>query len=135
MNNQGREEELFRNLAKKYSLDPSIFGLSSASTVSTNSATTPGISGMPLAFGQPTPLGGGTPFGMVLPSTPSFGSPPGAFGQTFGSAGASTMGSSSFGALAGAPAQPGFGALASPQGAFGASPPFGGSSPFGAPRR
>lgn len=127
---------MFRNLAKKYSLDPTVFGLSSTPSISTISAITPqGISGTPLAFGQPTPLGGGTPFGMVLPSTPPFGSPPGSFGQTFGSAGASAMGSTSFGALAGAPAQPGFGALASPQGAFGASSPFGGSSPFGAPRR
>jgi hypothetical protein len=145
INAQGREEEMFRNLARKYSLDPSVFGLSAVSSVSaTGGIIQPGIAGTPLAFGQPTPLGGGSSFGMALPATPSFGSPAVAFGQTFGSAGASAMGNPSFGALANAPAQASFG---SPQGVFGAatpfgssttgstSTPFGTSSPFGAPRR
>ena len=130
---QGREEEMFRNLAKKYALDPAVFGLSSVPSA-IGAMSPPGIAGTPLAFGQPTPLGGGSPFGMAPSATP-FGSPPVAFGQTFGSAGAIAMGGASFGALANAPAQAGFGALSSPQGAFGASPPFGGPSPFGAPRR
>lgn len=127
---------MFRNLAKKYSLDPTVFGLSSTPSVAPiGSISYPGVAGPPLAFGQPTPLGGGSPFGMAMPTATSFGSPAGAFGQTFGSAGSSAMGSPSFGALAGTPVQAGFGALASPQGAFGATTTFGGASPFGAPRR
>ena len=126
---------MFRNLAKKYSLDPIVFGLTTAPPVAAiGGISQPGIVGTPLAFGQPTPLGG-SPFGMVLPTAPSFGVTPGAFGQTFGSAGTIAMGSPSFGALANAPAQANFGSLVSPQGAFNASTPFGGSSPFGAPRR
>jgi nucleoporin NUP42 len=127
---------MFRNLARKYSLDPSVFGLSTAPSVAAvGGMSQPGIAGTPLAFGQPTPLGGGSPFGMVLPTAPSFGAIPGAFSQPFGSAGTIGMGSPSFGTLANAPAQASFGSFASPQGAFGASTPFGGSSPFGAPRR
>ena len=136
MEYQGREEDLFRNLARKYSLDPTVFGLSSTPSVrAIGGIAQPGITGTPLAFGQPTPLGGGSPFGMVLSTAPSFGSSPSPFGQPFGSAGASAMGSPSFGALANAPAQSSFGSLASPQGTFGSPTPFGGSSPFGAPRR
>ena len=77
---QGREEEMFRNLAKKYALDPAVFGLSSVPSA-IGAMSPPGIAGTPLAFGQPTPLGGGSPFGMAPSATP-FGSPPVAFGQT-----------------------------------------------------
>lgn len=153
---QGQEEQLFRNLAKKYNLDPSVFGLSASQAENGTGAQPPGIAGSPLAFGQPTPFGGGPTFGMSSPA-PSFGgaalsggfagsssSSAGGFGAGFGAAaGAIPFGSASFGALAQAPAQSGFGALAqapaqSSFGGFGSPPtasatPFG--SPFGAPRR
>ena len=60
---KGNEEQLFRNLARKYNLDPTIFGLS----------PTPPASAVP--FGQPSTSGGfgqtSQPFG--TPSTPGFG--------------------------------------------------------------
>lgn len=133
---QGREEEMFRNLAKKYSLDPTVFGLPAAPSVPALLTSPPGIAPSPLAFGQPTPLGGGTAFGMGSPPAPSFGAGSGGFGQTFGSvAGASPLGSPSFGALANAPVQSSFGGLAtSHQGSLSGSM-FGSPTPFGAPRR
>jgi hypothetical protein len=135
MYEQGREEEMFRNLAKKYSLDPTIFGLS-PTPVALLSASQAGIATTSLSFGQPTPLGSGSSFGMVSPASSSYGSSFGGFGQTFGSAGQSTAGNASFGGLASAPVQSGFGAMTSPsQSAFGMTTPFGGQSPFGAPRR
>ena len=133
----GQEEQLFRNLAKKYNLNPSVFGLSAA-PAGAFGAPSPGIASSPGGFGQPSALGG----------TPTFGSPPPSFagaagggfggaattpGQGFGSAsGASPFGSQGFGALAHSPAPAGFGSYGSPP-----ATPFGGSnaSPFGAPRR
>ena len=146
---RGNEEALFRNLAKKYNLDPSMFGL--------NSAPAPAPGG----FGSPSPLGGGsnafggapsTPFGSggfgsssplgqsgVFGSAPvSASTPP--TGSVFGSAAGSTsLGATGFGSLA--QSSPGQGFQSSPGQGFGAfgspSPPttFGASSPFGAPRR
>lgn len=142
---RGNEDTLFRNLAKKYNLDPSIFGLRSAP------APAPG------GFGSPSPLGAGglggsntfggvpsTPFGSggfgsasplgqngVLGSAPVSASTPSA-GSVFGSAaGSTTFGASGFGSLAQSSPVQGFGSFGSP------SPPttFGASSPFGAPRR
>jgi hypothetical protein len=127
---------MFRNLAKKYNLDPTVFGLSAAPSGSALLASPLGIAPSPLAFGQPTPLGGGTAFGMGSPSAPSFGSGVGGFGQAFGSAaGASPFGSPSFGALANAPVQPSFGDLAASHQGSSTGPLFGSPTPFGAPRR
>lgn len=154
---QGQEEQLFRNLAKKYNLDPSVFGIPSTPAIAAFGTPPPGIAGTPLAFGQPTPLGGATAFGMTSsPGATAFGgamsmsagSSTGTFGQSFSTASnavASPFGSQSFGSLAQTP-HSGFGALASQAppssagfGGFGSAPTapqttqFG--SPFGAARR
>lgn len=151
---QGKEEQLFRNLAKKYQLDPSVFGLSSAPA----SAAFGSPSSAPTMFGQASNLSGGaSPFGQSTsfgqPSTMGFGTAGGASpGHTFGSGIGASQAGSSFGSLAqaptpspfGAPASGGFGSPAPASGGFGAPAPafgatssmgFGGSSPFGAPRR
>jgi hypothetical protein len=161
---QGKEEQLFRNLAKKYQLDPSVFGISSAPPAAGFGSPAPG----PTSFGQASTLGGGaSPFGQSTgfgqPSKMGFGAAGGASsGHTFGSGIGGGQGASSFGSLAqapspspfGAPASGGFGAPAPASGGFGAPAPagggfgapapafgatssmgFGGSSPFGAPRR
>lgn len=136
---QGNEAQLFRNLAKKYNLDPSVFGLSGAPSGAGFGASSPGIStSSPGGFGQPSALGGGPTFGgMAQPATP-FGVAPTAAasfgststpGQAFGSS-AGGFGGPSFGSLAQSPATPGFGSFGSPQAA--PATPF---SPFGAPRR
>lgn len=159
---KGNEEQMFRNLAKKYSLDPSVFGLQ-ATPVASN-PTPPHNTG----FGQLSALGGGSAFGT---SNGPLGSPlrtsmGGGFGQTsslgsgfsqalppsghvFGASSSPGFGTASFGALASfgspptapsgfvSPAAPsGFGSPAASSG-FG-SPPGGFNtfgSPFGAPRR
>lgn len=159
-----REEELFRNLAKKYNMDPSVFGLPSAPPTPTASSVAFGAAPAPAAFGtstpgfgQPSRLGGGpSPFGGGATGGGGFGqaSPLGQgmstgmsmsgnstpFGKT-----TSSFGSASFGSLA-----QGGGPMASNPSPFGApSPGFGGggggfeggrgfSTPtplFGAPRR
>jgi len=139
---RGNEEQMFRNLAKKYNLDPSIFGLSAAAPAG-GTFGSPSIEGTP-GFGQPSVLGGvsafggsgASPFGGSTSSGGGggfgqFASSP-APGQGFGStAGGSFGGVSSFGSLAQSPsAAGGFGAFSSP-----APAPFGTSTPFGAPRR
>lgn len=157
------EEHLFRNLAKKYNLDPEVFGLPSNPQQSGFGSAGPG--GMQGGFGQTTPFRGSASsgFGSSLgsgqpPST--FGSPSG--GSTFGSSsaiGGHSFGSSSvigggqvatFGSLAasGASASPfgggttGFGSMSgSGFGSMSGSGGFGGAfsgasaTPFGAPRR
>ncbi|KAI2494209.1 hypothetical protein MHU86_20312 [Fragilaria crotonensis] len=60
---KGQEEKLFRNLAHKYKLDPSVFGLSQTSNPS---ASTSGFAG---GFGQASQLGGGNAFGGGTTST------------------------------------------------------------------
>jgi len=111
---QGNDEALFRNLAKKYNIDPTRFGLSAAAPP----APTFGSS-----FGQASPLGGGpSPFGgntasVATPST----SAGGGFAQFAGST--PSFGGGGFGSLA----QPSGGGF----GGFSAAP----STPFGAPRR
>lgn len=132
----GREDHMFRNLAKKYNLDPSVLGVSAGAP-----APSPGF-GSPSAtpaFGQASPMGTGTsPFGQSSggfgqPST--FGGGPKPSGtSTFGSGMTSSFGSSGFGSLAQSSPSPfgvgqssGFGA---PAASFGSV-----SSPFGAPRR
>lgn len=133
---RGNEDQMFRNLAAKYKLDPSVFGLPGASTQGPFQMTSPPLG----AFGQPSPLGIGSAFGNALNSTP-FGSPPGGFGQPSAlGAGLGTItplsGSSPVFGGGGTPfAASTFGSLAqsSPQGfgGFSAQP----STPFGAPRR
>jgi nucleoporin NUP42 len=139
---------MFRNLAKKYQLDPSVFGLPAAPA---GGFGTPQTAPGPAGFGQQSTLGGGSsPFGQ----TSGFGQPPsvgfgggsmgvsGGGGSTFGAASGSTFGGSSFGALAQSPSPSPFGAA--PSGGFGTPAPsfgapaagFGGApTPFGAPRR
>jgi hypothetical protein len=115
----GKEELLLRNLAKKYNLNPSLFGLSAAPAP---------------AFGSPTAMGQPSTFGQTAP----------AVGGGFGSSAASS-GFGSFGQAA--QTNPGgFGSLSTGAG-FGSSTPapaanglgnntgFGSSSPFGAARR
>jgi hypothetical protein len=127
---QGDEERMFRNLAKKYNLDPAVFGLSTSAPPSTFGTGSTG------GFGQPSPLGGGPTFGLAQPNTPFVGPPTsGGFGSAhgpgFGSAsGASNFGSVGFGALAAqSPPAPGFASFSS------TPTPFGSPTPFGAPRR
>lgn len=121
---QGNEEQMFRNLAKKYNMDPSVFGLPAAPPVGFGAGgVASATSASPAGFGQPSSLGGGPTFGGVSsPAAPSFGGSP-------------------FASTAAAPAGFGFGSLAqSPSSGFGsfgssASSPFSTSTPFGAPRR
>jgi hypothetical protein len=145
---RGNEEQMFRNLAKKYQLDPSVFGLPAAPAGGFGS---PPAAPGPTSFGQQSTLGAGaSPFGQ----SSGFGQPSslgagggsmGSTGHTFGAgAGAgAAFGASSFGTLSqssnpspfGASSGGGFGSPA-PAPGFGASPGgFGGASPFGAPRR
>lgn len=144
---KGNEESLFRNLAKKYQLDPSVFGLTAAAP--TGFGATAGGTLAP-AFGQSSTLGGGpSPFGQSslgfgqpssLGAGPSMSSGPSG-GTTFGAGAAGGFGASSFGSLAQSSPSP-FGGISG--GGFGAagagfgSPPapaFGSPTPFGAPRR
>ena len=132
----GNEEQLFRNLAKKYNMDPSMFGVSSnASTPSFGSPSTFGQSSAPATssgfgsspFGQSSALGSSSGFGNSAPSfgqTSGFGGVPSGQGGGFASFSQSAQGSG-FGALAGS--TPSFG---SPTGGFGAT-----SNPFGSARR
>jgi hypothetical protein len=116
---QGNEEQMFRNLAKKYNMDPSVFGLPAAVSIGmTGLAATSG------GFGQPAAIGGGPMFGSKSSpaTTPAFG------GNAFSSATTPSTGFG-FGSLAQAPATPGFGSFNSTN-----NSPFG-STPFGAARR
>jgi hypothetical protein len=133
---QGKEEQMFRNLAKKYNLDPAVFGLPST-PVTGFGAAPPSAAGVSPGFGQTSSLGGGPTFGMS-PPTSTFGGAPSS--QGFGASPAPSHvfgagaggGVTSFGSLAQAPgSSPGFSSF------VGAPPPgpFGNSSPFGAPRR
>jgi Ca2+-binding EF-hand superfamily protein len=130
---RGNEEQMFRNLAKKYQLDCSVFGISS-------SAPNPGF-GSPTvanpAFGQASAMGGG--------SSP-FGQSPGGFGQPSSIGGGSGMSGSSpvghsfgSGSTAGFGGSSNFGSLAqtspSPFGGQSSNAPVFGSPPFGAARR
>mmetsp|Transcript_15304 Transcript_15304/g.44239 ORF Transcript_15304/g.44239 Transcript_15304/m.44239 type:complete len:1601 (+) Transcript_15304:988-5790(+) len=146
----GQEDQLFRNLAKKYNIDPSMFGVSAA-------APTPAAGGFggavtsPGGFGQQSALGGGSLFGSppvaAAPSAggfgqtapigsgaPGFGSSTGAGGSGFGSL-AQSGGGGGFGAAA-APAAGGFGGMGG-GGGFGSPAPAPGAfgSPFGSARR
>jgi len=107
---QGKEEQMFRNLAKKYNLNPSVFGLSATPSFGSTPVGGPGGFGggpPPLSsgFGQPSSLGGGPAFGGGSAATP-FG---GGFGHT------STLGGGGFGAgaVATSTPAPSFGAAAS----------------------
>lgn len=129
----GNEEQMFRNLAKKYQLDCSVFGISS-------SAPNPGFGSPPVAnpaFGQASAMGGG--------SSP-FGQSPGGFGQPSSIGGGSGMSGSSpaghsfgSGSTAGFGGSSNFGSLSqsspSPFGGQSSNAPAFGSPPFGAARR
>jgi hypothetical protein len=153
---KGSEELMFRNLAKKYNLDPATFGLppapvssgfGSVPSATSASAPSPGGFGQQPTFGGTSqaspfsPVGSGgfghaSPLG-VGPGS-GFGghsSNPASSAPVFGSSpsgGSSPFGSSSFGSIAqsSAPVQGGFSGYGSPSPA-----PFGASTPFGAPRR
>ncbi|OEU06729.1 hypothetical protein FRACYDRAFT_253722, partial [Fragilariopsis cylindrus CCMP1102] len=129
----GNEEQMFRNVAKKYQLDCSVFGISS-------SAPNPGFGSPPVAnpaFGQASAMGGG--------SSP-FGQSPGGFGQPSSIGGGSGMSGSSpaghsfgSGSTAGFGGSSNFGSLSqsspSPFGGQSSNAPAFGSPPFGAARR
>ena len=123
---QGNEETMFRNLAKKYGIDPSKFGVAAAPPA--NAFGSPSA-GMPSAFsasgstfGQQSTLGSAAGGPSMLSSMSG--------GHAFGSAaGGPPMGGTSFGSLAGGGGTGGFGG----QTPFGAPAPM--STPFGAPRR
>jgi len=140
---QGREETLFRNLAKKYNLDPSCFGLKhssqppGASFPNSNTAFASGSTTGPFggtstnhAFGASSNLGGASPFsgfaGAGSGGQNSFGNPT-------PSAPAPTPPSSGFASFAG-PSTASFGSV-SASGGFGNVSNFGNMTPFGAPRR
>jgi len=122
----GREEQMFRNLANKYNIDPSLFGLpGNTNTVATApsqfGAQPSGGSGG--SFGQSSSLGGrmgGLGGGMISSPTP--------FGKAMATAPAA---GGVFGASSGTSANTGFGSLAStnsPGFANAASSPFSGQS-------
>jgi len=141
MKYRGNEEQMFRNLAKKYQLDVSVFGISPSSQAASfgSPVATP-------AFGQASKMGGGSPFGQSpggFGQTSSLGAGTGMSsstptGQTFGSGSTAGFGVSTFGSLAQSSSpfggQPsGFG---SGNSGFGAMPnAFGSPTPFGAARR
>jgi len=149
----GKEEQMFRNLAKKYNLDPSVFSLGAAAPAPTPAFGAPPI-GQPAGFGQASTMSGGFGNMASAPSTAGFGS----FGQS-PQGGTSGFGSLSTGGTpqpaASAPSTTGFGSFGqSPQGStsgFGGTPqpaPGGGfgsmgntgfgspaATPFGAARR
>ena len=120
----GKEEQLLRNLAKKYNVDPTLLGLPPQRGGTLTAA--------PGGFGQVSGLGGGSSgfASHASSSTPS----------TFGSFASSNQTSSGFGGLSGAGPQSTFNGAgaASNTGfsSFGSNPSSGfGSSPFGAARR
>jgi hypothetical protein len=141
---QGNEEHLFRNLSKKYNLDPSVFGLPSAPVVGAFGASTSSIAPSPVGFGQPSALGGFGQTPAALGGGGIFGSPAApptntGFGvappsSAFGGSSTAGFGASGFGSLAhsSTPPAPGYAGFGSPSG--GPAAPFG-ASPFGAPRR
>lgn len=147
---KGNEDVMFRNLAKKYNLDPSMFGLppSPRAPASFGQPSTPSVgfgqgsqpfggSSTP-GFGQPSSLGASSTFGSP---SPAFGSPSAIGGgqpSTFGSL--SQPGTQQTMPFGGAMQQTGgFGSLSSSSTVgFGGGAAFGGGTPpnpFGAPRR
>ncbi len=122
----GHEEKLLRNLATKYNIDPSTFGLS---PVAPAAGTTPGFGSPPAStapsFGQSSPMGSGGGFGNMS------GTPTQGFGS-FANQSQSTTGFGSFGGSAPAPSPGGFGSFGNTGGGFGSSSP---ATPFGAARR
>ncbi len=98
----GREEQLFLNLARKYNLDPSIFGVAASQPVTTPSTGA-------VAFGSPAPIGNTSLFGSASTVGGLSGSR-GGFGTSSGFGSASQGGG--FGSLASSTGG-GFGSLAS----------------------
>jgi len=127
----GQEEQLFRNLAKKYSLDPALFGVSAmpaaAPAPSPFGAQPGGMASSSAGFGHTSTLGG---IGGGVPTSPTpFGNPSALGGCTSAPAFGSPAGGGGFGSSAGPGTTPGFGGLAAAGGSsgFGAAP-AGGSS-------
>eukprot|EP00555_Chaetoceros_dichaeta_P015495 CAMPEP_0198274958 /NCGR_PEP_ID=MMETSP1447-20131203/62563_1 /TAXON_ID=420782 /ORGANISM="Chaetoceros dichaeta, Strain CCMP1751" /LENGTH=767 /DNA_ID=CAMNT_0043969465 /DNA_START=233 /DNA_END=2536 /DNA_ORIENTATION=+ len=120
----GQEEQMFRNLAKKYNVDPTLFGLNSAAAGSFGQS---GGLGSPSPFGQTSGLTGTTAGGFGSQSQ-------GGFGNSFAQPGHVTGGFASLAATSPTPASNtgGFSPfnVASP-----APPTFGSPTPFGAARR
>ena len=145
----GKEDDMFRALAKKWKLDPSVFGVAAAPPTSAPGAFVGGpvTTGSPAGgFGQASVLGGGpSPFGGVgggggfgQPSALGSGGPlgvrPGG-GGAFGAGATTGFGAaSSFGSLAHSSTPSPF---SGQSGGFGSSPAAFGApaTPFGAPRR
>jgi len=139
---KGQEEQLFRNLAKKYNLDPSTFGISGTPTTapgfgSSASGVTSvgfgqtnaggfgkGVSASPSPFSIPSNLGTSSTSGgfASFGKTSGIGSGAPAFGSTMGAT--STFGSASSPNAV-------FGSLASGSGGTGGITSFGGTSGFG----
>lgn len=119
----GREEQLFLNLAKKYNLDPSMFG------VAPPPATTPSTGA--IAFGSPAPMGNTSVFGGASIAG-GFGGSGGGFGTSTGFGSASQGGG--FASLSSSTGG-GFGSLASSAAGTGFAGFGGGSNPFGEARR
>eukprot|EP00978_Attheya_sp_CCMP212_P039637 scaffold207977_cov55-Attheya_sp.AAC.1 len=132
---KNKEEHLFINLAKKYNLDPSMFGVSHAPAAQATPAFGPPSTGAASSgFGQPSTFGqnaGGFGGGMT-PAPSPFGAPASTgFGKSSTLGASSTFGSPS--AMGGSA----FGSTSTPGGGFGsfatagATPGFGGSGGFG----
>jgi hypothetical protein len=122
----GKEEQLLLNLAKKYNMDPAVFGLKAAAAPPTSGFGSPTPSfGQTLGFGSnvaaPSPFGQSAGFGGMDTQTAS--APSNSFG-TFGQASQSVGG---FGSLSNNAPSTAFG------GAGFSSPPV--TSPFGSARR
>lgn len=159
---KGYEEQMFRNLAKKYNIDPTHFGLSAFPPnqgAATAFGSPPGPTSVGGAFGQTATLGGGGGMGLgVAPPTHTFGSAStmgSGFGQTTPLGGGTTFGSAAASASTFGSASPGFGTssfgslaqTSAPNNAFGGgfgsiaagagtTPGFGMPAPFGGgPRR
>jgi hypothetical protein len=146
---KGSEEQLFRDIAKKYNLDPSTFGLppapvssgfGSVPSATSGSAASPGGFGQQQVFGGPnfggtsqsspfSPGLGSGDFGHASPFGVGTGSDFGGFSYNLGSSApvfcsSSSGGSSPFGASS-------IGSIAHPsgQGGFGGYPPMSGKAP------
>jgi len=139
----GNEEQMFRNLAKKYNVDPSIFGLGTSMPCPSPSFGS-SITSTATPFGQPSSFGANAPtsIGAVSNAQSGFGSISqsnqsstgfGSFNsQTNASSGFGTQGvfsspsaSEAFGNMGGGLQSFGSANVTSPQGSFGSSTPFG----------
>jgi len=117
----GREEQMFLALAKKYNLDPSMFGVSAPQPTAAPSTGA-------MTFGSPATIGFGSTAGFGVAPSGGFGG--GTFGTSSGFGSIAQGGG--FGSLASSPAGGGFAGFGG--GTMQSAPPFG-ASPFGSARR